>query len=334
MQFFYSSNASQANAISIPNDFIEKFVPTAEPLFTAVYIYTLYKCVQNEPCDSISLASVFHSSEDEIDAIWHFWIQQSLAVLKNNRIELTPPSSGKKRVVSTKAPVYSPQELALYQQNDAGVRDIFSSAESYLGRILSQNELSILFSLHDWLGFSFEMIEFMLAYYASTGKASIRYIEQVAINWKKEGIDTLEKARQKVDEPGKDYYYIMKALGISGRNPVAAEINIMKKWLEQFKFSLDIIEEACEKTVLRIGKSSFSYADSILTNWYKNGVKTRADVRRLDEAFASARRPQTVENKPKPQPKTNRFVNYEQRDWDFEELEKKESEYLRRNLKG
>lgn len=60
MQFFYSSNASQANAISIPNDFIEKFVPTAEPLFTAVYIYTLYKCVQNEPCDSISLASVFH----------------------------------------------------------------------------------------------------------------------------------------------------------------------------------------------------------------------------------------------------------------------------------
>ena len=90
-----------------------------------------------------------------------------------------------------------------------------------------------------------------------------------------------------------------------------------------------MIKIACERTVLKTGRVSFPYADSILRQWRDAGVKDAAGIQELDKAFA-ARKSQNVQaNQPAQttqKPKQNRFINYTQSEWDFAELERLERE--------
>ena len=56
----------------------------------------------------------------------------------------------------------------------------------------------------------------------------------------------------------------------------------MNTWLNDYGFTMDIIQEACSRTVLSTGQPSFQYADKILSGWKDKNVRTLADVRLLD----------------------------------------------------
>lgn len=65
----------------------------------------------------------------------------------------------------------------------------------------------------------------------------------------------------------KDYFSILNALGITNRNPVETEITLMDTWLRTYGFSMEVIQEACNRTVLQTGQASFQYTDKILEGW-------------------------------------------------------------------
>ena len=68
-----------------------------------------------------------------------------------------------------------------------------------------------------------------------------------------------------------------------------------------------------------ISKPSFEYADTILTNWHKNHVHTLKDIEVLDQSYAKTKKIKidTVEK-----PARNKFNNFSQRNYDYDELEK------------
>ena len=150
----------------------------------------------------------------------------------------------------------------------------------------------------------------------------MRYIETVAISWYEQGIDTIEKAKEAMVIYNKNYYAVMKAFGISNRNPGPAEASFIKKWLEEYAFDLAIILEACNRTLAAISQPSFPYADSILTRWKKAQVHTLEDVKSLDSQYMTTRK-NTVKPAKEQQPSSvpNRFHNFEQRDYNYQELE-------------
>ena len=111
----------------------------------------------------------------------------------------------------------------------------------------------------------------------------------------------------------------MKALGIKGRNLVELETAMIQKWTEAFGFSLDIVEEACARTISATHQPSFEYTDRILTNWHKAGVKTLADIKQLDEAYQKNKRVPVSNEKAG----NNKFNNFTQRTYDYDQLEKK-----------
>ena len=83
-------------------------------------------------------------------------------------------------------------------------------------------------------------------------------------------------------------------MGISGRNPVDNEITYIDTWRKTYGFDLELIQEACSRTVLSTGQPSFQYADKILSGWKKKNVHTLEDIRLLDAAHkksASLRNP-------------------------------------------
>ncbi len=247
----------------------------------------------------------------------------------------------KRRIQFENRPMYSPEELEIYRSQSEDIERLFTIAESTVGTLLKYTDLNILFSLYDWLRLPVPVIEFIIIICAENNNRNLRYIEKVAIDYAENGIDTVEKAEEYAKLYNRDYKEILKACGNGYRVPTPAEIRYMKKWLTEYEMPLEVILEACDKTILTVGKPGLKYTDKIITEWFKNDVKTLDDVKKADEAFHKAKAVASVERFDKPEtvrveakPKKNRFVNYKQRELDFEELEKLEREYLEEKVRN
>ena len=215
------------------------------------------------------------------------------------------------------------QRYIVYLKDSEEIIQILYIAEQYLGKTLSPTESQKLLFFYDGLGLSADLIEYLLEYCVSHNHKSIRYIEKVAIAWAEEGITTVEQAKRSNSRYNKEYFTILKALGITNRNPVETEITLMDTWLKTYCFSMEIIQEACNRTVLQTGQASFQYTDKILEGWKKKEVKTLDDIRSLDDEHQKRRQSKkAASRKPAAPASNNRFNNFEQREYDFSEYEK------------
>lgn len=185
--------------------------------------------------------------------------------------------------------------------------------------MLTASDVNAILYWYDGLGFSTDLIEYLVEYCVSKGHTSIRYIEKVALAWADEQVQTVEQAKQAGSMHSKAYFAVMKALGISGRNLVPSETSMIEKWQSEYGFTLEMITLACQRTMQAIHQPSFEYTDSILASWKKNHAISPSDVARLDEAHQKKKKTPVVtqQNVTK-----NKFNNFEQRSYDYDQLEK------------
>ena len=219
----------------------------------------------------------------------------------------------------------TPDPISELKQNEE-VRQLLYIAEQYLAKTLTPTEMQKIFFFYDELHMSADLIEYLVEYCVSRGRKSMRYIETVALAWTRDGVTTVEMARDASSRFSKDYYTILKAMGISGRNPVENEISYIDTWRKTYGFDLELIQEACSRTVLSTGQPSFQYADKILSGWKKKNVHTLEDVRLLDAEHKKRQLEKAVSRKKQPAAQSqsnNRFNNFHQRDYDFTEYEKR-----------
>ena len=219
----------------------------------------------------------------------------------------------------------TPDRVKELKQNEE-VSQLLYIAEQYLCKTLTPTEMQKILYFYDELKMSADLIEYLVEYCVSRGRKSMRYIETVALAWFKDGVTTVEMAREASSRFSKDYYTILKAMGISGRNPVENEITYIDTWRKTYGFDLELIQEACSRTVLTTGQPSFQYADKILSGWKKKNVHTLEDIRLLDAEHKKRQLEKSVSRQKQSakQPQANnRFNNFHQRDYDFAEYEKR-----------
>ena len=219
----------------------------------------------------------------------------------------------------------TPDHISELKQNEE-VSQLLYIAEQYLAKTLTPTEMQKIFFFYDELHMSADLIEYLVEYCVSRGRKSMRYLETVALAWTRDGVTTVEMARDASSRFSKDYYTILKAMGISGRNPVENEISYIDTWRKTYCFDLELIQEACSRTVLSTGQPSFQYADKILSGWKKKNVHTLEDVRLLDAEHKKRQLEKAVSRKKQPAAQSqsnNRFNNFHQRDYDFTEYEKR-----------
>lgn len=276
-------------------------------------------------------------SSDEFNLEFYLDKPQPIAEPKSNavpKVVQAPKPSFSKTIIHQSRPEYRTEEINLYIQDSPDVTKLFKVAEQYLGRLLTITDQKILFSFYDWLHMPFDLIEFLIEHCASNNHKAIHYIEKVAISWVDEGILTVEQAKEKVSQ-SKLYFKILSALGCSKNNVTEVERSCIDKWLKTYNFNMDIILEACKRTVMQTSKPSLNYTDRILTSWYNDSVKSLEDITALDKARESKKAiAQSGEQNTKQPPKVTKFNNIYSHNWDFDELEKLEREYIERTLNG
>lgn len=185
--------------------------------------------------------------------------------------------------------------------------------ESYLGRPLSIKETNAIVYFYDSLNFSIELIDYLFEYCVEHNKKSINYIEKVALAWADKNIHTVTEAKEEVSNHTDSVYQIMKAFGISNRDPGQHERAMISKWADTYCFDTDIIIEACNRTIKAIHQPSFEYADTILSKWKSSNISTMADIRRDDAAYAASNNSKTKYQNTSKSGST-KFNNFQQRD--------------------
>ena len=342
----YSETASGYTAVS--DLFIDEYVPSANGDFVKVYLYLLRLLTRSKDNLSISsLADTFNQTENDVMRALRYWDKLGLLTLSyDNNKELSgitfkqldkpvvaAPVSDDSNIIHTtfneaadNAPkpviikdsiepskvAASPDKLNELSSNDDFSMLIFV-VQTYLGKTLSSGEINAIVYFYDTLHFPADLIEYLIEYCVSKGKTSIRYIEKVALAWADEGINTVEAAKEEVSNHNEVAYRIMRAFGITGREPGQAEKQLISKWTDVFCFDSDMIIEACNRTLKATHQPSFEYADSILTKWNSSNIRNPEDVKKADEQFEAAKASKVIRNPSTVKQNANRFNNYQQR---------------------
>lgn len=201
------------------------------------------------------------------------------------------------------------------------VRQMLFIAEQYLGTTLSRTVTDELLYIYEGLHFSVDLIDYLIEYCVSKGSGDIHYIKKVAFSWYENGIDTVTKAKQETTTYHRNYFTILKAFGISNRNPVPSEVNTINHWMKDYGFSMDILTEACARTISATGKANFRYTDKILASWKEKGVRHLTDIQALDTLHRQLQADREAQNSRKTASSSNNFNNFQQRDYNYAELE-------------
>lgn len=207
---------------------------------------------------------------------------------------------------------YSKEQLNGFLANDNFSMLLFV-IEQYMGRPLSTKETNSIVYFYDGLKLSTDLIEYLFEYCVEHNKKSINYIEKVALSWASKNIHTIAEAKEETSNHTDYVYQIMKAFGLSNREPAQHEKAMIAKWADTYCFDTDMIIEACNRTIKAIHQPSFEYADTILANWKNSNVSSLEDVKKADAAYAAdnnIKPKQTASSKPA----NNRFNNFQQRD--------------------
>ena len=197
--------------------------------------------------------------------------------------------------------------------SDENFSMLLYAIESYLGRPLSIKETNAIVYFYDSLDFSIELIDYLFEYCVEHNKKSINYIEKVALAWADKGIHTVTEAKEEVSNHTDSVYQIMKAFGISNRDPGQHERAMISKWADTYCFDTDIIIEACNRTIKAIHQPSFEYADTILSKWKSSNITTMADIKKDDAAYAASSNSKT-RYQSSAKTGSTKFNNFQQRD--------------------
>ncbi len=352
----YRADADGETAIS--NRFIDEYMAEANDAQLKIYLFLIRMMDANLPTSVSDIADKFNYPEKDVLRALKYWESRQLLELDFDEarsltgirilpLEAAPqPTKTAKRAAVASAitpvlsfvnpqtdlphdeakddapsaitkPAYSAKELKQFKGSDETAQ-LLMVAEQYVGRPLTRSDMETILFMYDRLDFSTELIDYLMQHCVERGKRDFRYMEKVALSWREQGITTVSEAQRATRGYDKIVYSIMRSLGKSA-SPAPKELEYINKWTKEYGFMLDVIQEACDKTVMSVDSHRFAYADGILSKWYQAGVQKKADISEAESALKKKNAAPKAKAQTR-QPK-NSFNRFEQNSYDFDSLE-------------
>ena len=190
-------------------------------------------------------------------------------------------------------PNYSTEELEQFLSEQNDISNYLDECQAIWGGIFNPRDMTLVISLVNTWGFSWDYVIALLAYANKYFKErdnqgkSLHFVYRMATNYHKEGILTEEALRQKFveEERMKDFEHRIRSMfGLGERNLTPREKKYFSTWLYEYKYGTDIIEMAYNITVDTKGSPNMSYTNGILKHWYEDGLTTAEEISARREA--------------------------------------------------
>ena len=330
-------NLNKKAFVELPTYFIDNLLTDCPPVYPLIYIWSYRRVIEGGKVSTDEIMKKFRLTESDVGLAWKYWEEKGLVSIggeNGDEVDLLDikdslyaeaAKARKSAPIASSRPYYSPEELAMYRTESPEVARLYSRAHQTLGKLLSSNDMAVIFGFHDWLRLPIDVIEFLLSYCDDNDHRNLRYIEKCALDWAEKEIDSLEAAMLYVKSFDANYRKILRHMGIDSKYPAARQLEHMDNWLGELQMPIEVICHCCDMQVDSKGKATFSYVNSVLQKWHKSGVKTLEDAKKEREAFSSEEKSKRL-RKPAA-PSTNRFKNFKEREYDWAALEKIERAY-------
>lgn len=305
--------------VPIELNFINKYLPEANPTHVMVYIYALGLCYSNKQSDNASIAEALDILESDVIKAWKYWVKTGLIALGEDgtvtflsthveeRSEKAEAPDAPKEEPKAKAKGFAEEtkktskrdipmeEITEKMGIKKGFSDTLSMAQLIWEKPFTPTEIKMLYSFMDWYSFSSEVLTMIVEYCALEEKTkNIKYMEAVAESWANEGITTMKMAEKIINKKQKELSMLKKCAQIFslGRAFSDKEANYISEWTNTFGMSEAMIKEAYARTTINTGKLSFQYMNKILSSWSKDGIKTLAALKEAEGSRKNAQKTQ------------------------------------------
>ncbi|MDR5658875.1 DnaD domain protein [Serpentinicella sp. ANB-PHB4] len=352
MIFFKSPTKIDLGDTPIENIFIDVYMPMANGTYVKVYLLGYkYACDRDtsNKIDHKSLAKNLNIPLSDVYAAWDFW--ESKKIIK--KVPLSEEDQDSEYNYSIEflnlkqlyidnnfRPNHAPKEEKenidyscstkdiIEANHIPQIREMFNEINKIIMRSLVPNEkMQIL----EWLqkyNIDPPLIIKAFSYcWHKKKKRSVQYAGGILRNWYDKGLTSVDELQEYLLKQGERYGLydrVFKAMGFSNRpgGPSEAEKAKMDAWVDEFKFSHDMILKACENCS-KTSNPNINYIHSILERWYKNNITSLEDVEK-ESNLAAIKKPTNPQPKSTvPQAKTKfHLANSRGDKYSAEELEK------------
>ncbi len=257
-------------------DMLDKLIAVGDGDAALLYLYILR---HGGIADGKTAARALHLSAERYERA---------AFTLNN---LTAPVEAPREDKLADTPQYTADELRRARLDDHKFAAVCESAESTLGRTLTEGQLRCLLTAYDHLGLTAEAIIELLAYLKNEkGVVRLADIKRETYQWADMGIVTAQDAQQylarKVNEkPLSEAVY--KALGADPAQPAPKEQRVCRFALAH-GFPPEAVELAVRRTDKQQGHKSLDYTLGILRKWDASGVHTVSEITALEPETRAA----------------------------------------------
>ncbi len=265
------------------SDVVDRLLSCGDGDGALLYLYLIRNGL---PSDEHTLMRALNFSRERYD--------RAVFTLNNLNIASAAPAAVR-RERSAAAPRYTVAELRARRTDDKRFDSVCQTAESALGRILTDSQLRTLYAAYDYLALPADVLIDMLTWLKQEkGTPSRRDIEETAYLWADMGIYSAEASAAFLSRKEREkplMQQMLRALDMAGREPSPSEYRYLEGFIRQ-GFTPDAVELAKQRQYERIGKFSWKYLKGILDNWHDKGIHTVEEITAAEPQSAS-RQPQT-----------------------------------------
>lgn len=307
-----------SRVFSVPVSVVDKHLRSVNETYLKVLLVVLRQ--GGDQISDESIAEMLSVPKDTVMEAVHYW--NNAGIFSNN-------SEGGLKISHitklTSEPAYlSAKEISNLILTNPEVKFLFDKLELLYGRPVTSTEQKNYTYLYESAGLPADVLIMIAEYCLSIDHGSILYIKKVALNWAEEGINTHEKAVERIlamSKNNRTEQKVKSCFGIDNRSLSSKEKGYVKTWTEQYQYDIDMIELAYNRTIDRIGKLSFAYVDTILKSWYENQLRTAKEVEDKDMPAV----PKKSKKQSGKQPSYD-LEKFEQLGYDIPEIELEEKE--------
>ncbi|HBR03012.1 MAG TPA: DNA replication protein DnaD [Ruminiclostridium sp.] len=296
----------------VPDIFLSDVMPRLPSDAVKVYLYCVFLSKYKKEARPEDMAAKLGMSFDTVKAAFVILEQEQLIIRTPHIVSVTDVKELELNKLYKRRTTSEPEQvLAQSAGNIKRNQCIDSINKIFFQGLMAPSWYTAIDSWFEAYRFDEDVMVSLFKYCYDNNALNVKYIEKVGATWSQKGVNNhweLEKYMEACEKIRNIGNKISRALRLS-RKLTSYEEKYLEVWLNEYGYDMSVIDAALERTA---GKANpnFKYIHSILTAWYKEGIKTTEQVKAYQEAAPS----RNIKNTDKS--KVARRDNFEQRQYD------------------
>ena len=312
---FVQKNKLELGDTLVPDLFIQNNMKTLSGNDIKVYMYILYLLKKGADVDSDMIVKDLGLSNDEVKTSVE--VLQAEGLLQKTTRGVVVIDLKEMEINKSYTPKFDNRqkkyENVIDEKRKAAVDAI---CESFFNGLMTFNWSTDIGNLFNMYSFSEEVMIALFQYCKERKALNRKYVFAVAETWHNGGVRTFEELESfldNYDKFNKIKQKISRALNL-GRSLSKYEEVYVKKWIEEYGYDFDIIEEGLKRSTSTTNPS-IKYIDAIITSWYKKGFKTVQEIEENESSKSLPEKKSEIKRTVSDSRKKS-YQSYSQREYD------------------